>query len=211
MEKLDKNISNSSVEEDVYYGVGSFLWEVLKVFFWALIIIMPIRIFLFQPFFVQGASMETNFKDGDYLIVNELGYKETSLDLGSMHLFNVNSFRELNRQDVVVFRYPKDPKQFFIKRVIGLPGEKVKLELGVVTIYNEAHPEGFVLNEHSYLASNVLTTGSVLLTLEDDEYFVLGDNRQFSHDSRAWGVLPKNDVIGKVLIRAWPISKAEIL
>jgi signal peptidase I len=210
MEKLDKNVVDNN-EEDVYYGVGSFLWEVLKVFFWALIIIMPIRIFLFQPFFVQGASMETNFKDGDYLIVNELGYKETSLDFGNMHLFNVSSFRDLIRQDVVVFRYPKDPKQFFIKRVIGLPGEKIKIELGVITIYNKEHPEGFVLDEHSYLPSTVLTTGSVLTTLKDDEYFVLGDNRQFSHDSRAWGVLPKNDVIGKVLIRAWPISKAEIL
>lgn len=209
MENPNKNIVEN--EEEVYYGVGSFLWEVVKVFFWALIIIVPIRIFLFQPFFVQGASMEPNFKDGDYLIVNELGYKQTPADINGMHLFTVGSFKELSRQDVVVFRYPRDPKQFFIKRVIGLPGEQVKVEGGKVTIYNKENPDGLVLDEHAYLPAGLTTSGAVTMTLKADEYFVLGDNRQFSHDSRAWGPLPKNDVVGKVLIRAWPISKAEIL
>lgn len=198
-------------DEEVYYGVGSFLWEVAKVFFWAVVIIVPIRIFLFQPFFVQGASMEPNFKDGDYLIVNELGYKKTSLDVSGFHLFTVGSFRELNRLDVAVFRYPKDITQFFIKRVIGLPGEKVKVDNGKVTIYNQQNPDGMVLDEGAYLPSGIITNGALTITLKADEYFVLGDNRPFSHDSRGWGVLPGNDIIGKVLIRAWPISKAEIL
>lgn len=209
MEKFSGNINET--DEEVYYGVGSFLWEVVKVFFWALIIIVPIRIFLFQPFFVQGASMEPNFKDGDYLIINELGYKQTSADINGKHLFTVGSFKELSRGDVVVFRYPRDPKQFFIKRVIGLPGENVKVEAGNVTIFNNQNPEGLVLDEHSYLPAGLITNGTVTTTLKADEYFVLGDNRQFSHDSRAWGVLPESDVVGKVLIRAWPISKAEIL
>ncbi|KKQ52762.1 MAG: Signal peptidase I [Parcubacteria group bacterium GW2011_GWD2_38_11] len=208
MEKINNTIE---ADEEVYYGVGSFLWEVVKVFFWALIIIVPIRIFLFQPFFVQGASMEPNFKDGDYLIVNELGYKQTSANIDGLHLFTVGSFKELNRGDVVVFRYPRDPKQFFIKRVIGLPGEQVKVEAGKVTIFNNQHPEGLVLDEHTYLPTGSITNGTATVALKSDEYFVLGDNRQFSHDSRAWGALPENDVIGKVLIRAWPISKAEIL
>lgn len=197
--------------EESYYGVGSFLWEVVKVFFWALIIIVPIRIFLFQPFFVQGASMEPNFEDGDYLIVNELGYKQTKFDVGSTHLFTVGSFKDLNRGDVVVFRYPRNPKQFFIKRIVGLPGEQVKVEEGKVTIYNKQNPEGLVLDEDKYLPEGLSTNGAVTTTLSSQEYFVLGDNRQFSHDSRAWGALPKDDVVGKVLIRAWPISKAEIL
>ncbi|HBI34161.1 MAG TPA: signal peptidase I [Candidatus Moranbacteria bacterium] len=208
MEKINNNIET---EEEVYYGVGSFLWEVVKVFFWALIIIVPIRVFLFQPFFVQGASMEPNFKDGDYLIVNELGYKETSANVDGMHLFTVGSFKELSRGDVVVFRYPRDPKQFFIKRVIGLPGEQVKVEAGKVTIYNDENPEGLVLDERAYLSAGSITNGTVTTTIKDNEYFVLGDNRQFSHDSRAWGALPENDVVGKVLIRAWPFTKAEIL
>lgn len=198
-------------DNDVYYGVGSFLWEVLKVFLWALIIIVPIRVFLFQPFFVQGASMEPNFKDGDYLVVNELGYKQTEFKFGDVHFFTTGSFRELSREDVVVFRYPRDPKQFFIKRIIGLPGEKVKIENGKVTIFNEQNPEGILLNEHEYLPATMLTSSTVITQLDDDEYFVLGDNRQASHDSRAWGPLPKKDVIGKVLIRAWPLSKVEIL
>lgn len=198
-------------DEEVYYGVWSFIWEVIKVFFWALAIIIPIRIFLFQPFFVQGASMETNFKDGDYLIINELGYKKTDIDVSGKHIFTVDTFKDLKRGDVVVFRYPKDPKQFFIKRVIGLPGEQVKVEGGRVTIYNNENPEGFILDESSYLRKDLMTNGAVTMALGSDEYFVLGDNRQFSHDSRAWGPLPKEDVVGKVLIRAWPLNKAEVL
>lgn len=198
-------------EEEVYYGVWSFIWEVIKVFFWALAIIVPIRIFLFQPFFVQGASMETNFKDGDYLIINELGYKQTDVDVSGKHLFTVDTFKDLKRGEVVVFRYPKDPKQFFIKRIIGLPGEQVKVEGGRVIIFNNENPEGFVLDESSYLRKELMTNGAVTVALNSNEYFVLGDNRQFSHDSRAWGPLPKDDVVGKVLIRAWPLNKAEIL
>ncbi len=191
--------------------MGSFLWEVVKVFFWALVIIVPIRIFLFQPFFVQGASMEPNFKDGDYLIINELGYKETSVDIAGKHLLTVDSFKDLQRDDVAVFRYPMNPQQFFIKRVIGLPGEEVKLENGKITIYNSQNPDGFVLDEHAYLASNLITKGTVDMKLDAQQYFVLGDNRPASYDSRAWGPVPKSDIIGKVLIRAWPFSKAEVL
>jgi signal peptidase I len=198
-------------EEETYYGVGSFLWEVIKVFLWALIIIVPIRLFLFQPFFVQGASMEPNFMDGDYLIINELGYKQTDIDIVNLHLFTVNSFKDPDRLDVVVFRYPKNPKQFFIKRVIGLPGEKVKIENGKVTIYNEDNPSGLVLDEHAYISGNIMTNGNLDIKLDNQQYFVLGDNRSASFDSRMWGPVPKSDIIGKVLIRAWPFSKAEML
>ena len=181
------------------------------VFFWALVIIVPIRIFLFQPFFVQGASMDKNFADGDYLIVNELGYKQTDVNpFGVAHLFTVSTFRDLSRGDVVVFRYPLDTTQFFIKRVIGLPGETVKIAGGKVTIINAQHPDGFVLDESKYLPSSVITSGSLTYTLNDQQYFVMGDNREFSHDSRAFGPVPKDDVIGKVLVRAWPFSKAAI-
>lgn len=197
-------------EEEVYYGVGGFLWEVAKVFFWALVIIVPIRVFLLQPFFVQGASMEPGFKDGDYLIINELGFKETMVGFKDAELFTVESFREFERGDVAVFRYPRNPQQFFIKRIIGLPGEEVRIESGKVIVINERNPQGFVLDERAYLPAGTVTSGSVSRKLGEDEYFVLGDNRGASHDSRAWGALPKNDVIGKVLVRAWPVSKASI-
>lgn len=203
---------NKSVESgEETYGVVSFIWEVVKVFFWALIIIVPVRVFLFQPFFVQGASMEPNFENGDYLIINELGYKQTDINIGGLHVFAASSFKDLSRYDVAVFRYPGNPQQFFIKRVIGLPGEEVKVENGKVSIYNAQNPDGLTLDESKYLPANLFTTGNLDVKLTQDQYFVLGDNRNASYDSRMWGSLPKNDVIGKVLIRAWPISKAEIL
>jgi signal peptidase I len=213
MDNPDYNKNNKNIEpnEETYYGVGSFLWEVVKVFFWALVIIVPVRVFLFQPFFVQGASMEPNFQDGDYLIINELGYKQTDMDIANWHLFTAGSFKNLSRLDVVVFRYPKNPQQFFIKRVIGLPGEQVKVENGKVTIYNEQNPDGFALDENQYLKANAITIGSVDIKLDDQQYFVLGDNRSASYDSRVWGPVPKSDIIGKVLLRAWPVTKAEIL
>ena len=197
-----------------YSEVGGFIWEVIKVFFWAFIIIMPIRIFLFQPFFVQGASMEPNFEGGDYLIINELGYKQTSFGFADMDIFSLPTFRELQRGDVVVFRYPKDPKQFFIKRVIGLPGEKVVISEGKVRIISKQNPDGFILDEYQYLPKNVVTNNPqnpqsntpIIQELSSDEYFVLGDNRSQSHDSRAWGALNKKYVVGRAMLRAWPLS-----
>jgi len=209
MEIEDKD--NLKYSEESYYGVGSFIWEVIKVFFWALVIIVPIRIFLFQPFFVQGASMEPNFENGDYLIINELGYKQTDVNIAGAHLFTLGSFKDLNRYDVTVFRYPRNPQQFFIKRVVGLPGERVKIEGGKITVYNNQNPDGFLLDDHQYVASSLFTSGSLDITLDDQQYFVLGDNRPASYDSRVWGAVPKSDIIGKVLVRAWPIAKAEIL
>jgi len=205
----NKNMAQES-QKDAYYGVGSFLWEVVKVFFWALVIIMPIRVFLFQPFFVQGASMEPNFKDGDYLIINELGYKKTNVGFDSLNLFTVSPFKDLQRDDVVVFKYPKNPKQYFIKRVIGLPGEQIKISEGKITIFNKQNPDGIVLDEKLYLSGDVVTSSEQIRTLKDDEYFVLGDNRQFSHDSRAWGPVSKSHIVGKVLLRAWPLGKSQL-
>jgi len=208
---MEKNEINVAVDktEQLYYGVGNFLWEVVKVFFWALVIIMPIRIFLFQPFFVQGASMEPNFDDGDYLIVNELGYKKTTVGTGFADFFTVTPFKELERGDIVVFKYPKNPQQYFIKRIIALPGEKIQISAGKVIIFNSQNPEGLALDE-SYLSEGLETTPEIARTLSDSEYFVMGDNRKASHDSRAWGPLPKDMVIGKVLLRAWPVNKANI-
>lgn len=209
MENDEKKVIEES-QKETYYGVGSFLWEVVKVFFWALVIIMPIRIFLFQPFFVQGASMEPNFKDGDYLIVNELGYKKTDVGLDGMHIFSVSPFKDLQRGDVVVFRYPKNPQQYFIKRIIGLPGEEVKIENNKVTVYNKQNPNGLTLDEKEYLSDEIPTAPPSARKLRENEYYVLGDNRQFSHDSRSWGAVNKDEIIGKVLLRAWPIDKAQL-
>lgn len=195
---------------EAYYGVGSFIFEIIKVFFWAVIIILPIRLFLFQPFFVQGASMEPNFEDGEYLIINELGYKKTSLDLKGAHFFTISPFKELERGDAIVFRYPKNPSQYFIKRVIALPGETITIKDGKVMISNSENPSGFILDESDYLPRDLKTSGDMIRKLEGDQYFIMGDNRGASHDSRAWGPLNKNFVIGKVLLRAWPVGRAAV-
>lgn len=211
-EKNEKTVKKEEEKEKgEKLGPFSYFMELLKVVIWALIIIIPIRTFLFQPFFVQGASMEPSFYDKEYLIVNELGYKETDVGVGDKTFFSVESSKELERGDVVVFRYPKNPNDFFIKRIVGLPGEKVEISSGQVKIYNQENPDGFVLDEKEYLPS-VQSTDCVncVFQLSEEEYFVLGDNRSHSSDSRTWGPLSKEYVIGKVFLRAWPMNEFQI-
>ena len=203
-------IKEEKNNQENYQGVGGFILEIIKIIALAFIIIVPIRVFLFQPFFVQGSSMEPNFEDGQYLIVNELGYKETDLNIGSNNLFAVKPFKEAARQSVVVFRYPLDQSKFFIKRVIGLPGETVQIKDNQVIIFNKQHPNGFVLNESAYLSSDVITNQDQTVQLGPDQYFVMGDNREFSSDSRAWGPVPVSDLIGEVELRAWPLNKISV-
>ncbi len=162
-------------------------WEVSKIFIIALIIVIPIRYFLFQPFFVKGQSMEPNFENGDYLIIDELSYR----------------FGDPQRGDVVVFKYPNDVSQRYIKRIIGLPGETVEIKDGKVIITDSKGK--WILDEVAYLPG-INTPGAIQTTLEDGDYFVLGDNRASSSDSRRWGILPRKDIIGKVAVRAWPFT-----
>jgi signal peptidase I len=175
-------------------GAKLFFWELVKAFIIAIIVIVPIRYFLIQPFFVRGASMEPTFDDGQYLIVDQLSYR----------------WRAPQRGEVIVFHYPNRPSQFFIKRVIGLPGETVKVEGGQVIIENSQHPDGVILNEVDYLPSDVRTGGHVTSTLVDNEYFVLGDNRAASSDSRSWGSLKRDAIVGRVWIRAFPFNRLTI-
>ena len=202
--------NNKNQEDYSYQGVGEFILEIIKVVALAFIIIVPIRVFLFQPFFVQGASMEPNFEDGQYLIINEFGYKETNIKIGDHSILDVNSFKDIERQRVVVFRYPLNPQKFFIKRVIGLPGEKIQIKDGEIKIFNKEHPDGFVLDEKSYIPISNQTKGDEVINLNDNQYFVLGDNRLYSSDSRVWGPVPKEDIIGEVSLRAWPLDKLSI-
>jgi len=185
----------------------SFFTELIKIILLAFLIIIPIRTFIFQPFFVQGSSMEPNFHDGEYLIINELGYKKTVIAAAEKEFFSVDQFKDFQRGDPIVFRYPRNPSQYFIKRIIGLPGERVTIKNEKVTVYNDEHPEGLVLNESEYLPNHIDTKGDKEFSLGPDEYVVLGDNRTHSSDSRTWGVLPGDFIIGKVLLRAWPLDK----
>jgi len=187
------NNNNNSIKEELR-NILSFIWETAKIVIISLAIIIPIRYFLFQPFFVRGASMEPNFESGEYLIVDEITYR----------------FREPQRGEVVVFRYPEDPTQFYIKRIIGLPNETVRIEGGQVYIFNKENPQGFILEE-PYLGDNDFTPGNIEVKLDENEYFVLGDNRQASSDSRRWGPVPDHYLIGRAFLRAWPFYKARLI
>lgn len=186
-------MNESPALQEASFGraIGRFFWELLKAFLIAMAIIIPIRYFLVQPFFVRGVSMEPTFEDGEYLIIDQLSYR----------------FREPTRGEVIVFRYPLRPSQFFIKRIVGLPGERVRVDNGQIVIQNETHPQGVVLDESQYLPNDLRTGGQVDIQLGVDEFFVLGDNRPASSDSRAWGTLHRDEIMGRTWIRAYPLDR----
>ncbi len=169
------------------------LLDIVRFSLIALIIVIPIRTFIAQPFIVSGASMENTFYTGEYLIVDQLSYE----------------LHSPKRGEVIVFRYPKDPSKFFIKRVIGLPGETLSIEGSTVRISNPQYPNGFILDE-PYIKS--MENGTELTEeLGDREYFVMGDNRDQSSDSRYWGVLQEERIVGRAFVRLFPPSQMDYL
>lgn len=168
------------------------LRELLTLVVLAVLIVVPIRVFVAQPFVVEGLSMYPTFGNGDYLIIDEFSYH----------------FSDPKRGDVVVFRYPNNPSVFYIKRVIGLPNERVSIVRGEVTI-TKVSGETFTLDEPYVVAEDA--TYTLTTTLGNEQYFVMGDNRPKSSDSRVWGALPEKDIIGRAFVRMFPIPEAEFL
>lgn len=138
--------------------------------------------------------MEPSLDNGDYLLVDEISYR----------------FNEPKRGDIIVFRYPHDPSQFYIKRIIGLPKETIEVRNNIVKVYNISNKEGLVLKEE-YLDSYQETLGDSIVKLEDDGYFVMGDNRLQSSDSRRWGSVGRKFITGKASIRLWPLNNIDKL
>lgn len=167
--------------------------EIIRFSLIAILIVVPIRMFIAQPFIVSGASMKETFHNGEYLIVDQISYRLHSPERG----------------DVVIFRYPRDPSKFFIKRIIAIPGDTITIVDSTVTITNKSHPEGFVLNE-PYIKS-MRPGGMITEKLGEREYFVMGDNRDESSDSRVWGVLQEERIIGKAFLRLFPPQVIDIL
>ncbi|MEN9413372.1 MAG: hypothetical protein RLZZ342_459 [Candidatus Parcubacteria bacterium] len=151
---------------------------------------IAIRLFVATPFIVSGSSMEPTFNNFDYLIIDRVSYR----------------LHEPQRGDVVVFGLPQETSRDLIKRVIGLPGETVEIADHVVRIKNTENPQGFELSEPYLSAENLGGVSSMSTTLGENQYFVLGDNRRVSADSRMWGTLPREDIIGRVVVRLYPFT-----
>jgi signal peptidase I len=201
LEKIDKNLNseqlnNLEVENNPTKDFAYFLFDLFKTGVVVFIIAFALRYFAVQPFIVDGESMMPNFVNNEYLLAEKISY----------------TTGEPKRGDVTIFRYPKNPNVSYIKRIIGLPGETVKIKDNTVTIINSNNPDGINLDE-AYLSAGALTlatgteTGSFSATMGDNEYFVMGDNRQHSSDSREWGVLPKANIIGRAWLTITPTEK----
>jgi signal peptidase I len=200
---MDENITNQPVVEqggapieptEKRHSFGREIWETIRFIIIALLIVLPIRLFIAQPFIVSGASMDPTFENGQYLIVDEISYRVS----------------EPARGDVVIFKYPKNPKQYFIKRVIGLPGETVTTNAeGHIVIKNTEQGMELALEE-PYI-SNPIKSGPFNRTLGADEYFMMGDNRTGSFDSRMWGPVKRDLIIGRALVRLFPFTTISLL
>ncbi|MBU1146688.1 signal peptidase I [Patescibacteria group bacterium] len=184
---------NENKKETTIKRFTEYILEVIKVVLISLAIIVPVRYFLIQPFYVKGASMEPNFFDHEYLIINEISYR----------------FNAPERGDIVVFKYPRDPSQYFIKRIIGLPNETLEIKDGKIMVYNSDNHDGLRLEE-DYLEESVKTFGDRTISLGSDEYFIMGDNRLASFDSRSFGPIKGESIVGKVWVRGWPFNKIKV-
>lgn len=171
-------------------GKSSF-WEFIRYTIIALAIVIPFRIFIAQPYMVYGSSMDPTFKDSDYLIVDQISKR----------------FEDPKRESVIIIVYPNNTSKFFIKRLIGLPGETIQIKNGEVKIYNEENKEGFTLKEPYVLYDK---KEDLNITLKNNEYFVMGDNRAESFDSRYWGPLDKKYIVGRPILRLYPFNKIGI-
>ena len=167
--------------------IGSFVLDTIQTIVVALAIFVVVYLFLLQPNQVKGASMEPSFHDNEYILTDKVSYR-----LGNP-----------KRGDVVVFKSPRNPEIDYIKRVIGLPGERVKIMGGFVLINDKK------LNETYLPSTTVVFPGAFLsegkeLKIAPGEYFLMGDNRNHSSDSREWGPIPKSDIVGRSFFRYWP-------
>ncbi|MBP9695022.1 MAG: signal peptidase I [Candidatus Magasanikbacteria bacterium] len=193
-EEFDQSASlqpDPNAEKSIFGTIGLFFLELIKVALMAGLTIGLIRYFLFKPFYVKGQSMEPTFHEHEYLIIDELTYR----------------FREPARGEVIVHRAPPSAtpeKEYYLKRIVGLPGERVKIEDNKVIIYNREYPQGKIVEE-DYLSER--TEGSVTVTLGVDQYFVMGDNREASFDSRRFGPIERSSIIGRTWFRGWPIGR----
>lgn len=177
----------------------SVLFEIIKTIVVVGILALLLRVYIIQPFIVEGLSMSPTLDNNDYLLVDKLSYR----------------LHKPQRGDVIVFKYPKDERFNYIKRIIGLPGETIRITENNIMITNNQNPNGLILHENYIKDLNVplINNGRKIIAVDipPGQYFVMGDNRQGSSDSREWGFLPKKEIIGRSLVRLFPVGDFKIL
>lgn len=175
----------------IFRRIYSFLIDSLQTFLIAAAVFLVIYVFLFRPFEVKGDSMYPNFHDQEYVLTNLIVLRFETPKLG----------------EVIVFKAPPDPEVDYIKRVIGVPGDMVSVRDGNVYLNNK------LLDQSSFLKPDVKTYSGAFLKdgetikVPDGYYFVMGDNRLYSSDSREWGFVPKNSIIGDSMFVYWPLNR----
>ncbi len=176
------------------------VWEWTRVIAIAVVIALPVRYFIAEPFIVSGASMDPTFSTGQFLMVDRLSYR----------------FEKPKRGDVIVFQYPNDPSVYYIKRIIGLPGEIINIKSGVVSILKNVATGATSTEDVSttlsepYISKNHISYDNMQIALTDTQYFVMGDNRAQSADSRVWGPLDTKFITGRPVIRLLPPTALSI-
>jgi signal peptidase I len=186
------NPLKTNIEKPIEDKKGAFWGEVIQFIIIIIFVVIPFRVWIAQPFVVSGTSMQPSFKTGDYLIIDQLSYK----------------FKEPSRGDVIVFRYPNDPSKFFIKRIVGLPGETITVKDEKVYITPKNTIETTLLDEPY---TKDLRPSDINIIIPYGKYFVLGDNRLVSSDSRVWGLLDKSLIKGRALFRLFPLNNIDVL
>lgn len=172
---------------------SSWLREIAEFALIVVLVVLPIRYFIAEPYIVTGVSMADTYATGHYLIINKFEHKIGDIDRG----------------DVLVFQSPVEKDKFYIKRVIGLPGETISIRDEQVYITTEASSNEELLLEEPYASS--ATYGTTRMDLADDEYFMMGDNRLESFDSRSWGALHESNIRGEPMIRLYPFGQIDVM
>ena len=184
---------------DARSSFWSTIVDIVETIVVAAAIFIVVYLFLLQPHQVKGASMKPSFNDGEYILTDKISYR----------------FSEPRRGDVVVFKAPTNPDVDFIKRIVALPGEKLEIKNNKIIIYNNENPKGFTLSEPYQVMAPIAGGAHVqegnIVEVPTGNYFVFGDNRTHSFDSREWGPLPRKSIIGKAWLRYWPLSKMAII